>query len=714
MPFTTFPIPTQLAAANLIPSSPTGIVTATDVQSAIAQLEAAIPSPGPGTDPLFLVEGLSLQVINPVAAHVNTGTTNRIADGIKMITDCSQVDPAFSNQSASHIWVQALDGQATQGGLTSAKQTFLGHVTYMEIFGSGQKFCTWNQMYAYGMSDSAIHSGEVLSFAGGPVSGDEGQAFQLINNLTQQASLSRATISSVPAASTVNTTTTQAITASRSAQTVTVASTAGVAVNDWVIIEQHLPNTGSPNLEAVKITAFSPGASITGIFRYNHNNGVTVTPALRLQLSQVANVGAAFGQDRVIVNLSGASYSTGTVSSISGAAFTGTGTGWTTGMVGGFALNIGAVALDADDFSGGNFTGAGNACKSWYQIKLLTSTTSLAVWSFSVAGDLGYNGTGPGAGAYIIRPCAKLLHLVNDGAGTLTGEIICEQSTSTWTAGDTVECAICPYPDVTGFDDRVAVYTAGGTLRGYKVINNSGARKFEAGISIRSFPTNINAGLGADTEAFGSCYFTDALCDYSARYTNAQTAAILLTCDFLAGGGDDQGKVAWGSNCYIAPDSTNNLGLTFHTMLAAVTPRGDLDFIASSTGVNTDSNRIEMLWHGYISLPVSNTFPSYVLIDNVTHATDYERTFWRWTSNVMQFGTEKGAAGTLRDWALMKGTDTFLTSATTTVGSLPAAGVKGRKHFVTDASAVTFQSIAAGGGANNVPVFDDGTNWRIG
>jgi hypothetical protein len=52
----------------------------------------------------------------------------------------------------------------------------------------------------------------------------------------------------------------------------------------------------------------------------------------------------------------------------------------------------------------------------------------------------------------------------------------------------------------------------------------------------------------------------------------------------------------------------------------------------------------------------------------------------------------------------------------TTVGALPAAGAgnKGWRAFVTDANAATFNTIAATGGANNVPVFSDGTNWRIG
>ena len=48
-----------------------------------------------------------------------------------------------------------------------------------------------------------------------------------------------------------------------------------------------------------------------------------------------------------------------------------------------------------------------------------------------------------------------------------------------------------------------------------------------------------------------------------------------------------------------------------------------------------------------------------------------------------------------------------------TVATLPT-GVAGSKAFVSDANATTFASVVAGGGANGVPVYNDGTNWRIG
>ena len=48
-----------------------------------------------------------------------------------------------------------------------------------------------------------------------------------------------------------------------------------------------------------------------------------------------------------------------------------------------------------------------------------------------------------------------------------------------------------------------------------------------------------------------------------------------------------------------------------------------------------------------------------------------------------------------------------------TVATLPA-GVQGMRAMVTDATATTFASIVAGGGANSVPVVHNGTNWVIG
>lgn len=50
-----------------------------------------------------------------------------------------------------------------------------------------------------------------------------------------------------------------------------------------------------------------------------------------------------------------------------------------------------------------------------------------------------------------------------------------------------------------------------------------------------------------------------------------------------------------------------------------------------------------------------------------------------------------------------------------TVATLPSASANPyMRTFVTDANALTFGSIVAGGGTNIVPVYSNGTNWVIG
>lgn len=58
----------------------------------------------------------------------------------------------------------------------------------------------------------------------------------------------------------------------------------------------------------------------------------------------------------------------------------------------------------------------------------------------------------------------------------------------------------------------------------------------------------------------------------------------------------------------------------------------------------------------------------------------------------------------------------FLKVEACTVAQLPSASTSGSgaRAMVTDASATTFASTVTGGGSNSVPVYSDGTNWKIG
>ena len=52
----------------------------------------------------------------------------------------------------------------------------------------------------------------------------------------------------------------------------------------------------------------------------------------------------------------------------------------------------------------------------------------------------------------------------------------------------------------------------------------------------------------------------------------------------------------------------------------------------------------------------------------------------------------------------------------TTVGQLPSATTAGAgtRAFVTDSSVTTFGTTVAAGGSNQVPVYSDGANWKVG
>lgn len=359
------------------------------------------------------------------------------------------------------------------------------------FIGAGEKFAFTRNVNGYGMGDTFFES-DHMYYYGGPIAGDEGIGWAAVSVVNQAQNLATANVTSV-ARTTFNTTVTQNIVGSKDPQMVTVASTTGANVNDWIVVNQSV-STGSDLIEAVQIMAVGAG-TITGIFRFTYPTGTTLTPALVLGVDNPNS----FGQQRVIVNLSGASYSTGNVVSNTGGALNGSGTTWTNGMVGGNALNIGAIALVKDDYTGYPYNTT-TRLKSWYQIIAISSTTVLGIHTFSAAGASGYLGAGSFPTNYVIRPAARILRL--NGS-----QMICETSTHTWTVGNSVECVVCPFPDVSGFQHWIGGYTPGGTYRSYLGIGNNGARTFYNGISIgggNNPPFGSGRTDGGDLYAWGT------------------------------------------------------------------------------------------------------------------------------------------------------------------------------------------------------------------
>jgi hypothetical protein len=101
----------------------------------------------------------------------------------------------------------------------------------------------------------------------------------------------------------------------------------------------------------------------------------------------------------------------------------------------------------------------------------------------------------------------------------------------------------------------------------------------------------------------------------------------------------------------------------------------------------------------------AQTFRAY---NTFTDASNGEWLSAGWSSNICTIAPTANGSGTVRQL--------IVRHPPVAVANLPAAGTAGAgaRSMVNDATATTFHSIVAGGGANTVPVFSDGTNWRIG
>ncbi len=143
----------------------------------------------------------------------------------------------------------------------------------------------------------------------------------------------------------------------------------------------------------------------------------------------------------------------------------------------------------------------------------------------------------------------------------------------------------------------------------------------------------------------------------------------------------------------------------------------DVDAAAMRTTLGLVVGADVQPWDAELDAWAGKTAPAGVVVGTTDAQTLSSKTL---TAPVISGGTVDNAAIGATTPATGKFTTceatSYLKSASTVVASLPAAGTAGAgaRHFVTDATATTFMSIVAGGGANAVPVVSDATNWRIG
>jgi hypothetical protein len=159
-------------------------------------------------------------------------------------------------------------------------------------------------------------------------------------------------------------------------------------------------------------------------------------------------------------------------------------------------------------------------------------------------------------------------------------------------------------------------------------------------------------------------------------------------------------------------DSSGNLGIGTSTPSTAT---GFTMYRAGSTNVGLEvlSGTTSSVAFGYNNSGSTNTWGAITGAAYIGQAQNFP---WVFTTNAaerMRIHASGGVSiGNTTDPAAgnLSVTGTVRTQGYT-VATLPAAGTKGRRAYVTDALAPTYLGALTGGGAVNCPVFDNGTIW---
>jgi hypothetical protein len=199
-----------------------------------------------------------------------------------------------------------------------------------------------------------------------------------------------------------------------------------------------------------------------------------------------------------------------------------------------------------------------------------------------------------------------------------------------------------------------------------------------------------------------------------------------------AGAGTFSGVVTVPVGSYTAPgligSGTNNAGLSFtanQVIVSALNGNSSSPFLIRAAGSaaslqfqnGTDGQGyFDYNTNSSFSFEIANTTALYIVPSGIKFlGATSSYPYIKRNGTALNFRLADDSA----DAPITASTGTFSSYVKTTpvtVSGLPAAATAGAgaRAFVTDATATTFASIVAGSGSNGVPVYSDGTNWRIG
>lgn len=205
----------------------------------------------------------------------------------------------------------------------------------------------------------------------------------------------------------------------------------------------------------------------------------------------------------------------------------------------------------------------------------------------------------------------------------------------------------------------------------------------------------------------------DTFTGFEIDVTDTASAAASLLADFQVGGSskakiDKAGKI-----------TSEKIQLTSTTGDGGGTNGGQLEFVAGTTTWLFTSPAEGQLRFGrynkafsiFYNTAVEQRQSSDLLLSWAATSPDgvADLGVYRNAAGVLEINS--GTAGTLRDLYARN-----VRTASVAVASLVAAGTAGAgaRAFVNDSSVTTFGSTVSAGGSNLVPVYSDGTNWKVG
>lgn len=164
---------------------------------------------------------------------------------------------------------------------------------------------------------------------------------------------------------------------------------------------------------------------------------------------------------------------------------------------------------------------------------------------------------------------------------------------------------------------------------------------------------------------------------------------------------------------------TNNPGSTDFALLNSGTDGGISVLAGASFNWDSATSNISASPDLFLWRDAANTLAqrngtsaqTYSVYNTYTNSSNYERFTANWSSNVLYLRNQNAGTGSARMMIPVTGA--------TTVAGLPSASTAGigARAFVTDGSTTVILGLGltvAGGGANKVPVYSDGTNWIVG